>query len=54
MATKIGTLNVPDAHLYYEVRGSGPVLAVVFPGDHGSFGSHAAEFATKLREVLER
>jgi pimeloyl-ACP methyl ester carboxylesterase len=27
--------------------------AVAFPGDHGGFGSHAADFATKLREVLE-
>lgn len=27
--------------------------AVVFPGAHGGFGSHAAEFAAKLREVLE-
>jgi pimeloyl-ACP methyl ester carboxylesterase len=27
--------------------------AVVFPGDHGGFGSHAAEFGAKLREVLE-
>ena len=27
--------------------------AVVFPGDHGGFDSHAAEFAVKLREVLE-
>ena len=27
--------------------------AVVFPGDHGGFGSHAVEFAVKLREVLE-
>jgi len=27
--------------------------AVVFPGDHGGFQSHAAEFAAKLREVLE-
>jgi pimeloyl-ACP methyl ester carboxylesterase len=26
--------------------------AVVFPGDHGGFGSHAAEFAAKLRDVL--
>jgi pimeloyl-ACP methyl ester carboxylesterase len=26
--------------------------AVVFPGDHGGFGSHAAEFAAKLREGL--
>jgi len=26
MATKIETLNVPGANLYYEVRGSGPVL----------------------------
>jgi pimeloyl-ACP methyl ester carboxylesterase len=28
--------------------------AVVFPGAHGGFDSHAAEFATKLHEVLER
>ncbi|HEV2027014.1 MAG TPA: alpha/beta hydrolase [Candidatus Dormibacteraeota bacterium] len=28
--------------------------AVVFPGDHGGFGSHAADFAIKLREVLEQ
>jgi pimeloyl-ACP methyl ester carboxylesterase len=27
--------------------------AVVFPGDHGGFQSHAPEFAAKLREVLE-
>jgi pimeloyl-ACP methyl ester carboxylesterase len=27
--------------------------AVVFPGDHGGFGSQPAEFAAKLREVLE-
>jgi pimeloyl-ACP methyl ester carboxylesterase len=28
--------------------------AVVFPGAHGGFDSHAPEFATKLREVLAR
>jgi pimeloyl-ACP methyl ester carboxylesterase len=28
--------------------------AAVFPGGHGGFGSHAPEFAAKLREVLER
>lgn len=27
--------------------------AVVFPGAHGGFDSHAAEFAAKLREVFE-
>jgi pimeloyl-ACP methyl ester carboxylesterase len=27
--------------------------AVIFPGAHGGFDSHAAEFAVKLREVLE-
>lgn len=27
--------------------------AVVFPGAHGGFESHAAEFATRLREVLQ-
>jgi pimeloyl-ACP methyl ester carboxylesterase len=106
LATKFETLKVPGASLYYEVRGSGPVLLMmpggpadatafrtiasqlathypvvtydprglsrsklegpldearivevfaddVFPGDHGGFQSHAAEFAAKLREVLE-
>jgi hypothetical protein len=28
------------------------VEAVVFPGAHGGFESHAPEFAVKLREVL--
>jgi pimeloyl-ACP methyl ester carboxylesterase len=28
--------------------------AVVFPGAHGGFESHAAEFAIKLREVIEQ
>lgn len=28
--------------------------AVVFPGAHGGFDSHAAEFAPRLREVLKR
>jgi hypothetical protein len=27
--------------------------AVVFPGAHGGFDSHAAEFAGRLRDVLE-
>jgi hypothetical protein len=27
--------------------------AVTFPGDHGGFGSHPADFAVKLREVLK-
>ena len=27
--------------------------AAVFPGDHGGFASHAAEFAVRLREILE-
>jgi hypothetical protein len=27
--------------------------AVMFPGDHGGFASHPAEFAARLREVLE-
>jgi hypothetical protein len=26
--------------------------AAIFPGAHGGFESHAAEFAVKLREVL--
>jgi len=28
--------------------------AAVFPGAHGGFGSHSAEFAVRLREVLEQ
>jgi hypothetical protein len=34
-----GTVAVPDGTLYYEVRGSGPLLALVgAPMDHGPFG----------------
>ena len=46
MPIKTATLNVPGADLYHEVRGACPVL-VMMPG------SHSAEFAVKLREVLE-
>jgi pimeloyl-ACP methyl ester carboxylesterase len=34
MATKIETLNVPGANLYYEVRGSGPALLMMPGGPH--------------------
>ncbi len=67
MPIKTATLNVPGADLYHEVRGAGPALVMmprgpadawvvrdnVFPGAHTRFDSHSAEFAVKLREVLE-
>ncbi len=67
MPIKTATLKVPGADLYYEVRGAGPVLVMmpggpadawvvrdnVFPGAHTGVDSHSAEFAVKLREVLE-
>jgi pimeloyl-ACP methyl ester carboxylesterase len=47
MATKIGTLNVPGANLYYEVRGSGPVLLMMpgGPADATAFKSIAGQLA---------
>lgn len=44
---EIGTLNVPGASLYYEVRGSGPVLLCIpgGPADAGAFRKLAIELA---------
>src|SRR6202165_785603 len=46
-ATKIETLKVPGANLYYEVRGSGPVLLMMpgGPADATSFRSIAGQLA---------
>jgi pimeloyl-ACP methyl ester carboxylesterase len=47
VATKIVTLKVPGAHLYYEVRGSGPVLLLMpgGPADATGFRRIADELA---------
>jgi pimeloyl-ACP methyl ester carboxylesterase len=53
VATKIETLKVPGANLYYEVRGSGPVL-LMMPGgpmDAGGFGSIAGQLAANYTVV---
>ncbi|MDQ6884145.1 MAG: alpha/beta hydrolase [Candidatus Dormibacteraeota bacterium] len=50
---KTETLKVPGAHLYYEVRGSGPV-ALLMPGgpaDAGAFGRVAGEMASQYTVV---
>jgi pimeloyl-ACP methyl ester carboxylesterase len=46
-ATKIETLRVPGANLYYEVRGSGPVLLMMpgGPADATAFRSIAGQLA---------
>lgn len=46
-ATKIGTLRVPGASLYYEVRGRGPVLLLIGAGaaDAASFNGIATHLA---------
>lgn len=58
MATRSEILKVPGARLYYEVQGSGPVLAerlgaaaVTFPGDHGGYNGQPAGFAGRLHQV---
>jgi pimeloyl-ACP methyl ester carboxylesterase len=47
VATTIESLNVPGANLYYEVRGSGPVLLMMpgGPADATAFRSIAGELA---------
>ena len=47
VATKVETLKVPGAHLYYEVRGSGPVLLLMpgGPADATGFRRIADELA---------
>ncbi len=51
--TKIDTLRVPGASLYYEVRGSGPVLLLIGAGaaDAASFNGIAAHLADQYTVV---
>ncbi len=53
MATKIGTLKVPGANLYYEARGSGRVLLMMpgGPADASSFRSIAGHLAPQYTVV---
>ena len=53
MATKIETLKVPGANLYYEVRGSGPVLLMMpgGPADASAFRSIVGHLATHYTVV---
>ena len=55
MPIKTATLKVPGADLYYEVRGAGPALVMMpgGPADARVLRGHSAQFAVKLREVLE-
>jgi pimeloyl-ACP methyl ester carboxylesterase len=48
-ATTTGTLKVPGASLYYEVRGSGPLLLLVAgaPADAGTFAALADQLADR-------
>ena len=52
-AAKIETLKVPGAHLYYEVRGSGPVLLMMpgGPADATAFRSIAGQLAAHYTVV---
>ncbi|TCJ96854.1 alpha/beta fold hydrolase [Nocardia alba] len=46
-AVTTGTLEVPDARLYYEVRGAGPLLVLVgAPMNAASFAAAARQLAT--------
>jgi pimeloyl-ACP methyl ester carboxylesterase len=51
--TKTGTLKVPDASLYYEVRGSGPLLLLIAgaPADAGTFTPLAGQLANRYTVV---
>lgn len=51
--TTVDTLNVPGARLYYEVRGSGPVLLMIpgGPSDAGGFGGIAGLLADRYTVV---
>src|ERR1700730_3574641 len=53
MATKIETLKVPGADLYYEVRGSGPALLMMpgGPADASAFRSIAGQLASHYTVV---
>lgn len=50
---KTGTLRVPGAHLYYEVRGSGPVLLIIPGGaaDGAGFAPLAMALADRYTTV---
>lgn len=42
-----GTLQVPGAHLYYEIRGQGPLIALIgAPMDADAFAPLAGQLAT--------
>jgi pimeloyl-ACP methyl ester carboxylesterase len=50
--TTTNTLEVPGARLYYEVTGSGPLLAVIgLPMDHGGFAQIVPELADRYTVV---
>src|SRR5437667_449778 len=51
--TKVDTLRVPGASLYYEVRGSGPVLLMIGAGaaDAASFNGIATHLAEQYTVV---
>jgi pimeloyl-ACP methyl ester carboxylesterase len=53
MATKVETLKVPGADLYYEVRGSGPVLLMMpgGPADATAFRSISGQLASHYTVV---
>jgi pimeloyl-ACP methyl ester carboxylesterase len=53
IATTTGTLEVPGANLYYEVRGSGPLLLLIAgaPADAGTFAALADQLADRYRVV---
>jgi pimeloyl-ACP methyl ester carboxylesterase len=52
-ATKTATLKVPGAGLYYEVRGSGPLLLLIAgaPADAGGFAALAGQLADRYTVV---
>jgi pimeloyl-ACP methyl ester carboxylesterase len=52
-ATKTSTLRVPGANLYFEVRGSGPVLLLICGGvyDAAGYGGLAQELADRYTVV---
>jgi pimeloyl-ACP methyl ester carboxylesterase len=52
-ATKTATLKVPGASLYYEVRGSGPLLLLIpgAPADAGGFAAVADQLADRYTVV---
>ena len=43
-------LDIPEASIHYEVRGSGPLLALI--AAHGGFAGEAPAFTERPRDVL--